>query len=75
MASNIPEVIPFVTIILFLIPLPLSTFLVICIDIGTDVFPSLAFSFEEAEGDIMTRKPRPTNEHLVTSRLISFTYC
>jgi sodium/potassium-transporting ATPase subunit alpha len=49
MASNIPELIPFVSIILFLIPLPLSTFLIICIDIGTDVFPSLAFSFEEAE--------------------------
>ena len=75
MSSNIPEVIPFITIILFLIPLPLSTFLVICISLGTDIFPSLSFSFEDAEQDIMTRKPRRPDEHLVTGRLISYTYC
>jgi sodium/potassium-transporting ATPase subunit alpha len=49
MSSNIPEVIPFIAIILFLIPLPLSTFLVIAISVGTDIFPSLAYSFEDAE--------------------------
>jgi sodium/potassium-transporting ATPase subunit alpha len=75
MSSNIPEVIPFVAIILFLIPLPLSTFLVIAISVGTDIFPSLSYAFEDAEQDIMTRKPRDPKEHLVTSRLISFTYC
>ena len=74
MSSNIPELIPFITIILFLIPLPLSTFLVICISIGTDIFPSLAFAFEDSEQDIMTRRPRKPNEHLVTSRLLSYTY-
>ena len=49
MSSNIAELIPFITIILFLIPLPLSTFLVICISLGTDIFPSLSYAFEEAE--------------------------
>ena len=49
MSSNIPEVIPFITIIIFMIPLPLSTFLVILISVGTDVFPSLSYAFEDAE--------------------------
>jgi sodium/potassium-transporting ATPase subunit alpha len=75
MSSNIPEVIPFISIILFLVPLPLSTFLVICISVGTDIFPSLSYAFENGEQDIMTRKPRKTTDHLVTSRLVSFTYC
>lgn len=58
MSSNIPELVPFLTVIILLLPLPLSTFLVILISVGTDIFPSLAFSFEEPEMDIMTRKPR-----------------
>lgn len=57
-SSNIPELVPYLTIIILMIPLPLSTFLIICISLGTDIFPSLAFAFEEAELDIMTRKPR-----------------
>lgn len=57
-SSNIPELIPFVAIIILMIPLPLSTFLIICISLGTDIFPSLAYAFEEAELDIMLRKPR-----------------
>lgn len=48
-SSNIPELIPFIAIIVLMIPLPLSTFLIICISIGTDIFPSLAFAFEDPE--------------------------
>lgn len=57
-SSNIPELVPYLAIIILMIPLPLSTFLIICISLGTDIFPSLAYAFEEAELDIMTRKPR-----------------
>lgn len=56
-SSNIAMLVPYLSIIILMIPLPLSTFLIICISLGTDIFPSLAFAFEEAELDIMSRKP------------------
>lgn len=52
-SSNIAMLIPYLSIIVLMIPLPLSTFLIICISLGTDIFPSLAYAFEEAELDIM----------------------
>lgn len=52
-SSNIAMLIPYISIIVLMIPLPLSTFLIICISLGTDIFPSLAYAFEEAELDIM----------------------
>ena len=35
--SNIPEITPFLAFIIFAIPLPLTTFLILAIDIGTDM--------------------------------------
>ena len=58
LSSNIPELLPFLGFIIFRIPLPLSTVLILCIDLGTDLLPSTSFVFEESELDIMTRRPR-----------------
>ena len=74
LSSNIPEILPFLTFIIFAIPLPLSTVLILCVDLGTDIFPGVSFAYEEAELDIMTRLPRAPHEHLVTRRLITFSY-
>jgi len=38
--------------------LPLTTVLILCIDLGTDILPGIAFAYEESEMDIMLRKPR-----------------
>jgi sodium/potassium-transporting ATPase subunit alpha len=75
LTSNIPELIPFLTFIILQIPLPLSTVLILCVDLGTDMIPAVSFSYEEAELDIMTRKPRKQTEHLVTAKLMVFSYC
>jgi sodium/potassium-transporting ATPase subunit alpha len=74
MTSNIPELVPFLIFVVTAIPLPLPAVLVLCIDIGTDMLPSVAFSYEDAELDIMTRAPRLKWEHLVTQRLLVFAY-
>ena len=37
--------------------------------------PSTAFVYEDAEIDVMTRRPRNKNEHMVTPKLIFFAYC
>jgi sodium/potassium-transporting ATPase subunit alpha len=50
--------IPFLSFIIFAIPLPLSTVLVLSVSLGTDIFPSIAYAWEDAELDILTRFPR-----------------
>jgi sodium/potassium-transporting ATPase subunit alpha len=59
LASNIPEIIPFLLFIIIQIPIPLSTVLILCVDLGTDLFPGISMAYEEAELDILTRMPRP----------------
>ena len=73
--SNIPELVPFLFFIVFSIPLPLGTITILAIDLGTDLYPAIAFAYEKPESDIMARKPRnPTEDRLVNNRLISFSY-
>ena len=74
LTSNIPELIPFLSFIVIQIPLPLSTVLILCVDLGTDIIPAVSFAYEEAELDIMTRRPRDRDEHLVTAKLMIFAY-
>lgn len=74
LSSNITELIPFLTFIVLQIPLPLSTVLILCVDLGTDIFPAIAFAYEEPELDIMVRLPRPKFEHLVSAKLMTFAY-
>lgn len=71
----IPEITPFLAFIIFAIPLPLTTFLILAIDLGTDMIPAISMAYEKAEADIMTRPPRKTEiERLVTKKLINFSY-
>ncbi|CAD5215636.1 unnamed protein product [Bursaphelenchus okinawaensis] len=75
LTSNIPEISPFLMYILFGIPLPLGTITILCIDLGTDMVPAISLAYEEAESDIMKRKPRdPSRDKLVNERLISLAY-
>jgi sodium/potassium-transporting ATPase subunit alpha len=75
LSSNIPEITPFVFFIVFQVPLPLSTVLILCIDLGTDMVPAISFAYENPELDIMDRVPRNSkHDHLVNTKLISFAY-
>lgn len=75
LSSNIPEISPFIMFILVQVPLPLSTVLILCIDLGTDMVPAISFAYENAELDIMERMPRNSKrDHLVNVKLISFAY-
>ena len=56
-------------------PLPLSTILILCVDLGTDMVPAISMAWENKEADIMTRNPRdPEIDHLVTLKLVCFAY-
>lgn len=75
LASNVPELAPFLMFIIFGIPQALGTVTILCIDLGTDVLPAISLAYEKAESDIMKRRPRCVkSDNLVNSRLISFAY-
>ena len=56
--STICEAWPFLSLMVLQFPLPLSTVLVLLIDLGSNLMPSTALVYEEPEVDIMTRRPR-----------------
>jgi len=75
LTSNIPEISPFLCFITLRTPLPLSTVLILAIDLGTDMVPAISMAYEEAEADIMERPPRDAKkDRLVTKKLIFFAY-
>ena len=75
LTSNIPEILPFLCMIALRIPLGLTTIMILCIDLGTDMLPAIAFAYELPEANIMTQPPRDRfKEKLVTAQLISFSY-
>lgn len=75
LTSNIPEILPFLCMITLRIPLGLTTIMILCIDLGTDMLPAIAFAYEIAEANIMQQPPRDRfNENLVTVQLISWSY-
>nr|CAH0110867.1 unnamed protein product [Daphnia galeata] len=75
LTSKIPELSPFLAFISVGIPLPLGTVTILCIDLGTDMVPAISLAYEEAESDIMKRRPRNAQtDKLVNDRLISMSY-
>ena len=74
LTSNMTEIWPFVGLVVLQIPLPLSNIFMLIICVGTDIYPALSLAYEEAEVDIMTRKPRKQSDHLVTGRLLTHAY-
>lgn len=75
LTSNIPEIIPFLAQIALKLPLGLTTIMILCVDLGTDILPAISFAYETSESDIMKQKPRNVNvDKLVTWQLISWAY-
>lgn len=74
LASNIPELVPYLGYILFNIPLPLTIMQILAIDLGTDLFPALALGSERPTPDIMRRPPRPKTERLLTGGVLTRAY-
>ena len=66
MSSNIIEAIPFLGSIILGFPIPISSIFMLLFSVVTDMLPAISLAYEEAEPDIMTRKPRSKNDHLVT---------
>ena len=74
LTSQVAQMLPFIGFIIFQFPLPVTTVVVLYISIGTDLIPAIAFAYEPGELDIMTRRPRSKEEHLVTLTLMCQAY-
>jgi len=64
-AHETAEIIPFLLLVLFKIPLPITVMQILAIDLGTDTLPALALGMGPSESDVMDRPPRPRNERLL----------
>ncbi|KAJ8716082.1 hypothetical protein PYW08_013367 [Mythimna loreyi] len=71
--SNVPEIAPVFMFILFAIPLPLGVMTILCVDLGTDMWPAVALAYEPAESDVMVRPVRHPNP-LVSARMLRLIY-
>ncbi|HEX7973280.1 MAG TPA: cation-transporting P-type ATPase [Anaerolineales bacterium] len=69
-SSNVPEILPFILTAMFKIPLALTVRQILAIDLGTDLFPSLALGTEKPEPNVMRRPPRRRNQPLIDSGLL-----
>lgn len=74
LTSNIPEAVPFIMMVIFKIPLPLTVMQILAIDLGTDMLPSLALAAEPPEPGIMNKPPRPRKERLLTGKNLAKAY-
>ncbi|MEW5768068.1 MAG: HAD-IC family P-type ATPase [bacterium] len=74
LASNIPEIIPFILFVMFKIPLPLTVMQILAIDLGTDIIPALGLGIESPEPGTMNRPPRSRNERLINTRMFLMAY-
>lgn len=74
LASNIPELVPFIAMVFLKIPPALNILQILAIDIGTDMVPALALGAEPPEKGILRRRPRDYKENLLDRALLLRAY-
>ena len=74
LASNIPEIVPFLIYVLLPVPLALTVIQILSIDLGTDLLPAIGLGQEPPEPDGMRRPPRPLAQPLLSAPLMVTAY-
>lgn len=74
LASNIPELVPYLAFVLFKIPLALPIIQILAVDLGTDMVPALALGAESPSSKSMQEPPRSARERLLDFPLIARAY-
>ncbi len=74
LASNIPEIVPFLAMVVLKIPPALTILQILAVDLGTDMLPALALGAEPPEAGVLSRPPRRPQEFLLDGRLLSRAY-
>lgn len=74
LASNVPEIVPFLGYGFLSMPLALTIPQVLAVDLGTDMIPALGLGTEPPHPDVMDRPPRPKTERLLKPGLLIRAY-
>jgi Ca2+-transporting ATPase len=74
LASNVPELLPFLAMVVLKIPPALVIIQILAIDLGTDMLPALALGGEAAEVGILHQPPRPKAQPLMDRGLLLRSY-
>jgi magnesium-transporting ATPase (P-type) len=74
LASNLAEVVPFLSMVAFKIPPALSILQILAVDLGTDLVPALALGAEKAEPGLMSQPPRKLTRRLLDRSLMLRAY-
>jgi sodium/potassium-transporting ATPase subunit alpha len=74
LASNIPEIVPYLGYGLFGIPLAITVPQILAVDLGTDIVPALALGSEPPHQSVMDEPPRPRTERLMNASLLLRAY-
>ena len=74
LASNVPEVMPFLVMGIFNIPLALTVLLVLVIDLGTDLVLAISLGEEHPDEDILEYPPRNPNENILNKKVLLRSY-
>lgn len=74
LASNIPEIVPYLASVVFRIPLLLTIVQILAVDLGTDMLPALGLGAEPPDANTMDRPPRSRDERLLNFPLLTRSY-
>lgn len=75
LAHSLPEVASALAYAVLSLPLPVTAVLLLCIDLITELVPSVSLAYETAESNIMIMPPRRSGEdRLVSMSLLCYSY-
>ena len=74
LASNVPEIVPFLAYVVLPVPLGLTVLQILCIDLGSDLLPAIALGQEPPDGEAMKRRPRGLAGRLLDTPLLVRSY-
>ncbi|MBI4957007.1 MAG: cation-transporting P-type ATPase [Myxococcales bacterium] len=74
LASNVPEILPFLAYVALPVPLGLTVLQILCIDLGTDMVPAIGLGQEPPDGEAMKRPARGRKGRLLDRKLLVRSY-
>jgi Ca2+-transporting ATPase len=74
LASNVPEVLPFLAMVIAGIPAALTVLQILAVDLGTDLLPALGLGADPPEPGVMRLPPRPKGLPLLNRAVLVRAY-
>nr|WP_286194800.1 cation-transporting P-type ATPase [Synechococcus sp. CCY 0621] len=74
LASNVPEVLPFLAMVIAGIPAALTVLQILAVDLGTDLLPALGLGADPPEPGVMRLPPRPKGLPLLNRAVMMRAY-